>query len=311
MRGKMPSQRNGARRRTKTPATLAYAVRSFVGHLEGTAKAAHTVRSYQSDLKAFAEFLESGLGSRPVELSELTRADLERYHAYLKSQGAKTNTRRRKILTVRKMLQYLTRRKKFSLDVSRQIPAPLKVERVPAIVDLATLLGAIRSLTVENTLRRRNRALLWVLAETGCLVSEVGRLRFADFSATESGGTVTIEGKGARRLSVSAELVAAVQALKGGPRDRPHVFFGFNRFGPLESPISSRGVELLVRAYEKRLGLGPLTPRTFRHSAVVHWHRAGAPQAEILRRLGLRTPYAMRQYAPLLARSSSETRSTA
>ncbi len=295
---------------TKSPASLAYAMRSFVGYLEGTSKAAHTIRSYRSDLRAFADFLESGLGSRPVELSEITRADLERYHGYLKAHGFKTNTRRRKILTVRKMLQYLIRRKKFPLDVARQIPAPLKIERVPAVVELLALFPAIAALSTENVLRRRNRALLWVLAETGCLVSEVGRLRFADFTVTpERTGELQIDGKTPRTLPISPELVAEVQSLQGEARGRPHVFFGFNRFGPLESPISSRGVELLVRAYEKRLGLGPLTPRTFRHSAVVHWHGAGVSQAEILRRLGLRTSYAMRQYAPLLeARAARKPR---
>jgi integrase/recombinase XerD len=292
-------------RPVQTRVDFAYAFRSFVGYLEGTEKAAHTIKNYKSDLQSFRDFLESGLGSETVALSDLTRQDLERFHEFLKGQGQKTNTRRRKLLTVRKLLRYLTQRKKIGIDVGDKLPAPQKVERVPFTVPRAELIAAIRALPLDNDLRLRNQVLLWTLAETGCLVSEIPRIRFADWKP----GSLEISGKSPRTLSVSPELCEQVQLLRASAPDRDHLFLGFNKFGPLAAPITPRGVELLVEVTAPKLGLGEITPRTFRHSAVVHWFTEGVSREEIQRRLGLRTAYAFRVFEPIF-KSKSKTTST-
>jgi integrase len=105
-------------------------------------------------------------------------------------------------------------------------------------------------------------------------------------------------------LAVSNELLSEIEELKQLSNGRsPAVFLGYNKHGPLGAPISARGVELLVRFYSSRLNIPELTPRTFRHSAVVGWFKQGVTQDEIQKRLGLRTAYAFRAYAPLLRSS--------
>ena len=295
------------RKRTQKPLDFAYAMKSFVGYLEGTEKALHTIRNYRSDLMSFEEFLEKGLGSKLVPMSRITRADLERYHSWLKAQGFKTNTRRRKLLTIRRLLRYLSRRGKLGIDVGDQLPAPPKMERVPKTFKTEGLLNALRALPTPTELEARNRILLWVLAETGCRVSEIGLLRAESVATRGSQAQLEFAGKFARTVPISAELASELKELSArAPAGRP-VFSGFNRHGSLGAPISSRGVELLVKSYEGRLGVGDLTPRTFRHSAVLAWHRSGQPAQEIQRRLGLKTDYAFRIYAPLLKSSSGTT----
>jgi site-specific recombinase XerD len=282
----------------KSEVTFAYAFKSFAGHLEGTEKSLHTIKNYRSDLVTFQEFLEGGLGQSTVPLTKLSRADLEKYHDYLKAQGLKTNTRRRKLLTVRKLLKYLAKRKKISLDVGRKLPAPHKIERVPLTLPYEDLLGAIRGLTAENDIQARNRALLWTLLETGCLVSEVTRIRFSDWSE----GSLSLGGKSPRSVPISRALYDEVQRLRfrTSGSTAPWLFLGHNKFGALGSAISPRGVELLVKVYAQRLDLKDLTPRTFRHTAVLHWFRQGLSQDAIQKRLGLKTAYAFRVFQPLL-----------
>ncbi len=275
---------------------FASALRSFIGYLEGTEKALHTIRNYRSDLLSFEEFLKKGLGSRRVALSKLTQADLERYHGYLKTRGFKTNTRRRKLLTLRRLLRYLSRRGKIGIDVSEQLPAPAKLERIPRTFQTSSLLEKVVALPAETPLEARNRALLWVLAETGCRVSEVGLLRNDCLSEQAGSPQLRFDGKFSRTVPISSALQSALRELKAsGP-----LFAGHNRYGSLGGAISSRGVELLVKSFGLRLGLEDPTPRIFRHSAVLEWHRAGLDQEEIQRRLGLRTAYSFRIYAPLL-----------
>ncbi len=296
------------RKRHPPPLNFAYATRSFLGYLEGTSKAAHTIKNYEGDLVSFQRFLEKGLGSRPVALSQMTLKDLERYHAYLRAEGLKTNTRRRKILTVRRLLRYLTVRKKLTLDLGQRIPAPHKIERTPQTVPLLELLERIRQLPTRTLLETRNRALLWTLAETGCLVSEVAELRFEQWNPPTS---LSLSGKAPRTVPVSLELIQAIEQLKSQAQDKSTwLFLGFNRYGSLGGAITPRGIELLVRHYAKELGFPKLTPRTFRHSAVIHWFKQGLARADIQDRLGLKTDYAFRSYEPLLKSSCQTTSSS-
>jgi site-specific recombinase XerD len=287
-----------------------YAIRSFMGYLEGTQKSSHTIKNYRLDISAFQNFIDREYHGKSVQLDEINHFDLERYRDYLKEKGFKTNTRRRKILTVTQFLNYLAKRNKLAPEMAQKQPAPHKIERIPFTVSSEQLIQVIRSLKVETLIEARNKALLWTLAETGCLVSEVTELRFDGWSHNASGGAFVQVGlKTLRKVPVSLELFQEIQDLKQKTKDSPWIFLGFNKFGSLGAPITPRGVEMLVKSYGPRLGLGGLTPRTFRHSIILKWFAEGLPQVEIQARLGLKTTYAFRSYEPLL-KSNSKTTST-
>ncbi len=278
-----------------------------MGYLEGTQKAAHTIKNYRLDLLAFYSFLERMTPKKPVRCETLGEKELNAYHEFLQSQGFKTNTRRRKLLTAHRFVRYLSQRNQLLTEVPSKLPAPHKIERVPFTVSQKSLLEAIQTLPAASLLERRNRALLWALAETGCQVSEVIQLRFEHWSNPNGKAQVMIPGKATRTLQISPGLLSEIEELKAVSQGKSPVFLGFNKHGPLGAPISARGVELLVRFYSSRLNIPELTPRTFRHSAVVGWFEQGISQDEIQKRLGLRTAYAFRTYAPLLKSSSNAT----
>lgn len=279
-----------------------YALRSFIGYLEGTRKSALTIKNYQLDLFAFQKFLSEEREGKSISLEEVSRHDIDRYRTYLKEKGLKTNTRRRKILTVTRFLNYLAKRNKLAPEMAGKVAAPHKIERVPYTVSSQKLVEAIQSLQCQTFLESRNRALLWTLAETGCLVSEISELRFEQWTqVTSTSACVHISGKFSRTVPVSMDLFQAILDLKKQAKDSPWIFLGFNKFGSLGSPITSRGVELLVKLYGPRLGFPELTPRIFRHSVILKWFADGLPQTEIQLRLGLKTTYAFRSYYKLTA----------
>jgi integrase/recombinase XerD len=277
------------KRLKKKPGELLAAIRTFVGYLEGTEKSEHTIKNYRLDLEAFRDFLGT------PSLLNLRAADIERYQEHLKAQGLKTNTRRRKLLTLGKFLKFTSERHRSMASVFHKIPAPQKVERVPHTLSRAALLTAIRGLPVASVIEARNRALLWTLAETGCQVSEATRLRFSDFAS----GKLRI---GDRTVPISADLARELERVqsKAGKSGEAPAFVGHNRYGSLGGAISSRGIELLVRSHAERLGSPKLTPRMFRHSVVVHWLKEGRSKTEIRELLGLKTEYAFRVYEPLI-----------
>jgi site-specific recombinase XerD len=281
-----------AKKRIEFPSAL----RSFVGYLEGTEKSLLTIKNYRLDLLAFQDFLVNHLGPKPKSLDQISADDLDRYHQYLKSLGLKTNTRRRKLMTLRRFLSFMANRKKLTLDLGKTLPTPYKLERIPVTVPAAVLLKSIRSLPTETDLDFRNRVLFRTLLETGCLISESSRIRWEDWHPT----SLEITGKRPRSVPVSAELYEWTQELKARKKaDLPWVFQGFNKFGSLGEPISSRGIEILVKSYAGALGFPDLVPRTFRHSAVLGWFQERVTQDEIQRRLGLKSAYAFRAFASL------------
>ncbi len=289
--------------------SFSYAIRSFTGYLRGTGKAEHTIASYQSDLRLFERFVHEKLSRKRIELTDLSLADLRRYAEYLRAEGFHDNTRRRRLLTVRRLYRYLEKRGRLEVDLGRRVAAPHKVERVPKIVSVEELLCAVRGMSSETLLAARNRALLWTLLESGCLVSEVGGLRWEHFDAESH--EVRVPGKSARSIPISQDLLEAIEDLHQRNGGKNPLFTGFNRHGPVRGlPMTSRGVEMVVKAH--RALLGKATPRMLRHSVVIHWASLGHDQETIRKWLGLRTDYAFRAYAPLLRRlkSSDETTSS-
>lgn len=285
---------------TKT-LTYSYAVRSYRGYLEGTGKSRHTIGSYLSDLKTFQRFLSDEFSPRLVDLSNIRKKDVDRYSDFLKKEGLRINTRRRKLLTVRRFLKYLTLRKKVKKDFSQLIPVPYKMERVPFTIDSDILLKRIIQIRPTNDIQIRNRALLWTLAETGVLVSEVRFIQYSHFHYDLDGKAhLDIQGKAPRTIEISPELFDAIEDLKTIDLKKKYVFIGYNKFGPLGSPITARGIELLVKAYAPFLQIPQLVPRTFRHSLALKWLREGVSSSEIRKRLGLKTDYAFQVFAPLL-----------
>src|SRR4051812_22146947 len=101
----------------RNPIHFPYAIRNFVGYLEGTKKAAHTIKNYRLDIEAFQDFIFQEYLGKPITLEQMSRADLERYRDFLKEKGFKTNTRRRKLLTVTQFLNYLSKRKKLGPEM--------------------------------------------------------------------------------------------------------------------------------------------------------------------------------------------------
>jgi|GEM_PF-495862 len=282
--------------------TFAEVLASFVGFLQANQKAANTIVSYQGDLRGFGEFLEKGLGSRRVGIQSLTRKDLEAYQGYLEAQGFKVNTRRRKLLVLRKLLKWLHGRNKLGAEIGIHLPTLARSERIPFTVDLRALLSQIRKLPAATEMDLRNKALLGLLAETGCTVSEVRKIRFDHVRTTSKEAWVEFEGDKERRVPVSRAWVASVNEIKKARQDKknPVIFVGYNRFGPLGSPISSRGVEHLVRAYSVKLGEKKLVPRTIRHSTAVHWAKQGVDPVRIQVWLGLRSTHAKKTYDAII-----------
>jgi len=235
-------------------------------------------------------------------LRSLTRGDLIQFDEFLKAQGHKTNSRRRRMMTIRKFFGYLHRRKYTELDVGKRLPTPHKVERLQGVADWEDLRRRVAALPEDNPLLLRNKVLLWTILETGAQVSEVATVEFRDLDRPMDfvGVRLTLRcarnAEETREIELSSELSEAYERLEALSGGRSHCFQGFNRHGPLPGAVSPRGVELICEAYRGRLGVLDLTPRALRVARVAFWLRTGESEKQVQQWLGLKSDYAFRVY---------------
>lgn len=282
------------------------AVKSFSGFLEGVGKSPATIECYLRDLKTFRRFFLH-------DLAKLGVKDLDSYPEFLKKEGFRVNTRRRQMLTVRSFLRYLRTRKKLQVDLASRVPSFERSERIPHTFEVEELRQRIQALPATTEIETRNRAVLWVLLETGCQVSELPRLREKNILSSSSGPRVRLgdwDQGVEREVPVSSEMVEAVKALtylQWSRRSRSsrsgseagYLFEGFNKFGPMGC-ITPRGIELLVKHYAIQFKTPQMKPRNLRHSIVIHWLESGVPLEEVRERLGLKSDYALRLYRAMI-----------
>ncbi|MEW6057844.1 MAG: tyrosine-type recombinase/integrase [Bdellovibrionota bacterium] len=272
------------------------AKKTFLGFLQARGKAINTIKNYACDLAELGQFCQT----RGFDFQKLGLTELEAYHEDLKIRGLRPNSRRRKLMTAKSFLRYLSGRMDVSTVGSEKIIPPDKVEAPPRLVPRESLMGLMEA-QPTSSIGFRNRALIGVLLDTGMLVTEALALRPQDCFWDKTGAMLSIGGKRARKVRVSkstAEALKQVAALLKGPK---YFFYGYSKAGPNAERLTARGVELLFKGWATSLGAKHLHPRTLRHLFVIENLLQGKNETEIMQSLGLKTPYAFRVYRPLAA----------
>lgn len=156
--------------------------------------------------------------------------------------------------------------------------------------DCRRLLDAAPEHTPEGV---RDRALLAVLAFTGCRVGELCRLRVEDYKTSSGHKVLEVRGKGGkeRRVPLHPEAVERVEAWleAAGLRDGRGALFrplraarGYGRQGFRDQPLTRRAVQLLVERYVTRLKLDPnVTVHSFRVTALTTARERGADVVDL------------------------------
>jgi site-specific recombinase XerD len=126
----------------------------------------------------------------------------------------------------------------------------------------------------------RNRAILWVLYDTGIRVSELCGLRLSDFDRKH--GVLTVTGKGSkeRRIALGSNCLRNLlyyldkhrpdeeELADWGSAGEDHVFLSETRL-----PLTKNGVTLLFKRIRQRSGITDkrISPHIFRHFFAIRY----------------------------------------
>ncbi|MBX9581634.1 MAG: tyrosine-type recombinase/integrase [Gemmataceae bacterium] len=254
-----------------------------------------TRNGYSRDLAQFLRFANMPRGQWEY-LAALRPSHVAAWRDHLLGRGLTNTAISRKLSVVRSLFGYLQKYGYAGANPADTAfvaaPVPPRDGKTVALTpeDCRRLLDAP---PVDHPEGVRDRAVLAVLAFTGCRVGEVTRLRVSDFKASGGHRVLEVRGKGGkeRRVPLHPEAVERLEAWLDviGREDASGALFrpvttarGKGADGFLPSPLTRRGIQYLVARYVKRLGLDPnVTVHSFRVTALTTARERGADLVDL------------------------------
>ena len=294
----LPRRRKGpedrlSKRRAAT--TVERAVADFLDDQEGGNHSAKTLEWHRTALGFFRHFLTE---ERTITLvAEIDAPDISAWFASMR----KTPTTRGRIRSERTIQTYarsvraffhwlvrreLLERNPFDRVVFPKVGKPLirtispeEFERLLIACTPPNEAGPIATRAAV-----RNRAILWVLLDTGIRVSELCGLRLSDFDRKHA--VFTVKGKGSKERRIALGQNCLRNLLYYLDRHRPgdeelatwgsagedHLFLSETRL-----PLTRNGVTLLFGRLKKRAGITDkrVSPHILRHTFAIRYLKAG------------------------------------
>jgi len=228
--------------------TLEQALTDFLKSLTGKNRSAGTVRAYQTDIYQFITWLHD-TNMVAVSPTNVERADITEYLAYLAERRLSGVSRARKLAALREYFRYLTDHALLQASPMTGVATPKREKHDRTALTRDEYL-AMLSYAGGNA---RDYAILQVFLQTGLRVSELVALSMDDVDLTNHILHVRA-GKGMAARSIELER-KATQAIKNYLATRPTAAAEQLFLNYTNEPISERGVRKLVAKYLKLAGI--------------------------------------------------------
>lgn len=242
---------------------LSTAIEQYVTSLAG-ARADATVKWYQNRLSALLRHV----GDTPVD--QITIEDLESYRAAI-ARGRSPYTTHGHCRATRALWKWLRKRGHVPSNIALEVQLPRLPSNPPKHIardDIARLLNAAT--------RNRDRAIILVLASSGCRVGGLAHLTREEIDLEH--GIILCHEK-FDRVNTYYLTEEAITALRAWLEENPTgPVWQSNKGGPL----SESGIYQLLKRLAKRAGLdGRWNPHAFRHQKARELLENGASLADV------------------------------
>ncbi len=278
-----------ARRRAAT--TIARAIDDYLQDHDGGNHSEKTLEWHRTALGLLRRFLEE---QREITLiGEVDASDISAWFAHLRKVPGKQGKPRaeRSIQTyarsVRAFFHWLVRRETIERNPFDRVTMPKVGRPLIQTIESEEFEQLLKACTPPNESGPmaeravvRNRAILWVLYDTGIRVSELCGLRLGDFDRKH--GVITVKGKGSkeRRIALGNNCLRNLlyyldkyrpdeeELAEWGSTGEDHLFLSETRL-----PLTKNGITLLFKRIRERAGITDkrISPHIFRHSFAIRY----------------------------------------
>ena len=271
------------------------ALRSFVCYCESRNLSPETTAWYSRRVGRFLSFATQ----RELTPGSTTRQHLREFLAGL-PPTVTPPTRNGYRRAVRAFFGYLVREGELPDNPAAGVEKAREIRRQPAVLSAEQLRSLLRQPIRARFTGARDHALLCLLADTGCRISEALGIRLGDVNWPQS--VVTVLGKGGkeRLLPLGNQVRLALRRYldKRGEACEQDLLF-VTRTG---SRVTARHAHRSMQRYARAAGIeGRGSPHTLRYSFAVSWLRAGGDVITLQRVLGHSSLQMVNHYAVLAA----------
>ena len=255
----------------------------------------HTLRAYRRDLEDFLEFL----GDKSVAEAEVS--DLRAFLVKLR-KTVSPRTVARKLSAIKSFYRYFMKHR-GPVDTRLLALASPKISKdLPRVLTVDEAIGLMETPGGDRFISLRDRIALELLYGAGLRASELCGLKLSDLNLEVR--VIRVRGKGRKERLVplgrkAKEVLSAYLSEReiflqrlGKTSD----YLLLNRFG---GPLSTRGLQRLVRKHALRVGLSGVHPHVLRHSFATHLLESGADLRSIQEMLGHRRLSTTERYTHL------------
>lgn len=224
----------------------------------------NTRRSYTRLSNDFLAFM-----GKP--LAQVSRMDVQGYKNYLTEGNLKPASINLQLAAMKSLLTYAHETGFIPFNVGKAIK--LLKQRDDLAARILDEVDMLRIIALET--EARNHALLSMLYYSGARVSEVCVLTWGDLHKRDTGGQVSLFGKGgkSRIVKLPARVWSLLEGIRYGAADDSPVFVS-KKGGQLDPSQVRR----IVTAAADRAGIkGNVSPHWFRHGHASHSLDAGCP----------------------------------
>ena len=285
--GKRERERPGNRR----GATVERAIADYLLDHAGGNHSAKTLEWHHTALTLMRAYLEEEYKITLVE--DIDAPDLNGWLAHLRTTpGSRGKPRSERTIqtyarSARAFFHWLVRRELIARNPFDRVTFPKVGKPLIQTIDADEFERLLLACTpphesgpIAERAAVRNRAILWVLYDTGIRVSELCGLRLSDFDRKH--GVLTVTGKGSkeRRIALGSNCLRNLlyyldkhrpdeeELADWGSAGEDHVFLSETRL-----QLTKNGVTLLFKRIRERAGITDkrISPHIFRHSFAIRY----------------------------------------
>ena len=275
---------------------------SFRRDLRAEGKAPRTAELYLQSITYFSNWLRSE--GQSDSLDNLTRPNIRTWLAGLTERNENSTVRTR-YKGLRRFCRWLVAEDILDTDpMDGMEPPPAQNKPVPILTD-DELTAVLKQCQGKGFETRRNEALIRVLMDTGCRVSELVGITLEDLDLDRESATVTGKGNKVRPLYFSAKTARALDRyLRERAKHRyasdPALFLS------QRGRMSGDGVRDLVHRLGVQAGIDDLHPHRFRHTFAHDFLVSGGQERDLKRLAGWSSDVMLERYGASAADQRAE-----
>jgi site-specific recombinase XerD len=256
-------------------------------------KSPRTVENYLEGTTRLHQWLVAN--GHPSDVAALTPDLLRGWLVHLAGQHSEATVRGR-YMAVKLFLSWCRAEGELDANPLANVPQPRVSERLATTLTRDQLQTLLDDCAGQGFADLRDRALVLLLADTGCRISELVGLNLGDVDLRDRSARVV--GKGNRERVVPFGVTTA-QALDRYLRARRRRKYGDRDWLWLSSTDKGRltvnGVQQALRKRGQRLGFH-VHPHMFRHGFAHSWLAAGGTEGDLMELAGWRTRQMLDRY---------------